>query len=248
LLSEGYKNIAWLDADIVFDNICWQEETVACLQKHKLCQLFSSVVKTHNHLESSMNYGCVQHWLDNGSIFPLEKSYHTGLAWAARSEVLSNSLLYENSIIGGADSLLWLASSSKIHNFHRLMLNHPISMLNINGYLIDFFNWAEKWNAIVSGNVGNIKGTIHSMPHGTVGDRKYISRYQILEKHNYIPKEDLFYKNNIIHCNNEKLKLDIKKYFEERNEDQLNFLVKMYRKILNKQKLKKIKKLEKNLV
>ena len=248
LLNEGYKNIAWLDADIVFHNRCWQEETVVCLKENKLCQLFSSVLTLYNHLDSKLNYGCVQHWLDSGSILPSNGSYHTGLGWAARSEVLSECNLYQNSIVGGGDSLLWLSSCPKRQNLYRMMLNHPISILNINGYLIDFFNWAEQWNKIIDGSVSNIQGTVESLPHGSKKNRTYISRYEMLKRHEYIPSKNIYYKNNVIHCSNPKLNTEIVKYFQSRNEDDLNFFTKIYNKILNKNKLNELIQIEKKLV
>ena len=43
LINDGYKNIAWLDADILFQDGFWVKDAVDCLNNYKLCVINGKV-------------------------------------------------------------------------------------------------------------------------------------------------------------------------------------------------------------
>ena len=101
LIDEGYKYIAWLDADILFQDSFWVEEALYQLKNHNLCQLFSRGIKQHSNGSETFHSGCVNYWQNTGNILPINQFYHCGYGWASTSECLKKCLLDDKSIIGG---------------------------------------------------------------------------------------------------------------------------------------------------
>lgn len=217
LLLDGFTKIAWLDADIIFDDSYWIDDAIKLLDQYKLCQLFS---RAEN--KNTFYNGCVREWKDVGSILPINSAYHTGYGWAATSEVLSSCMLYDKSILGGGDSLIWLASFSHLYNFNEIIKHHPIQKLNLKHFFKNYLSWANKWGSLIQGSVGHVYCPIKVLPHGHTKDRNYLLRYQFLIDSNYNPYQDIEYENNIITTNNHMLLILSKKYFSSRNEDQKN--------------------------
>ena len=82
-----------------------------------------------------------------------------------------------------------------------------------------YLDWSEKWGKIINGEVSYVYNNIQSLPHGNNSDKHYISRYNILAKHNYSPQKDTIYNNGILECTNDYLSKDILKYVESRKEN-----------------------------
>ena len=114
------------------------EEALYQLKNHNLCQLFSRGIKQHSNGSETFHSGCVNYWQNTGNILPINQFYHCGYGWASTSECLKKCLLYDKSIIGGGDTLIWLASLSDKKNLHQILKNHPLGRLDLNGYLIDY--------------------------------------------------------------------------------------------------------------
>jgi len=231
LIREGFKNIAWLDSDIIFDDSYWVQDCIELLKRVKLCQLFSRVQSNN-----TFHNGCVREWKETGSILPVASAYHTGYGWAARSDVLKSCLLYDKSILGGADSLIWLSSFSKKYNFSEIIKHHPIKKLNLNDFFQDFLSWSECWGDQIQGSVGHVYCPIKALSHGNTRDRNYILRYQYLIDSNYNPKKDITYKDGIIYSNNKLLNTLCLNYFKSRNEDNKsnNFMYKITKAVYNR--------------
>ena len=238
LLDENYQYIAWLDADVVFDDSFWVKDSIHCLNNYKLCQLFSQAEKIQPNGQSTFHSGCVRYWKETGNIFPVNTFYHTGYGWACRSECLRDCMLYDKSIMGGGDSLIWFGSFDGVVNIYELLYNHPIFKLDINGYIIDYLDWSERWGSIIQGDISYVCGGVRSLPHGFNSNKNYILRYDTLKKHNYNPKKDLTYNNGILECTNDKFQADINKYFRSRKEDRFSLIDKLS-KFIDKKLLEK---------
>ena len=182
--------------------------------------MFSRSAKQHISGFETLHPGCVRYWQETGNILPINSFYHTGYAWASRADCLERCLLYDKSIIGGADTLIWLASLSNNKSLFELITQHPLSTLNLNAYLIDYLNWAENWSNVIDSKVSCLYSQVKSLAHGTNKDKKYISRYQILQQENYDPQKDVFYNEGILNLKNKNLEKLIQKYFNSINEDQ----------------------------
>lgn len=219
LIEGGYENIAWLDADIVFEDSYWIQDTIESLRHHNLCQIFSRAYEL-NKLKHNFRDGCVRYWKSTGNLLPIDTLYHTGYAWACKASILKECKLYDKCLLGGADSLIWLSSfNGVVGNFFELLKSHPFYLLGLDGFFNDFQKWSKLWGSLIDGNVGHIYCPIDVLPHGLSKGRQYISRYQYLIDSKYNPNNDTFYKEGIIFSSNEKLKSFGKKYFSLRKED-----------------------------
>jgi hypothetical protein len=145
---------------------------------------------------------------------------HPGYAWAATRHALESvGGLLETGILGASDHHQALALINKAH-------------LSIPGgihpnYIKQIMEWERRARAHIGGNLGFVAGTIEHMFHGLPRDRKYISRWDILTKHQYDPLADI--KRNTsglpeLLGNKPELRRDIAKYFASRNED-INALI-----------------------
>lgn len=239
LISEGYENIAWLDSDVIFKDSHWVEDTIHCLQIYNLCQLFSTAESQLPDGKSTFRPGCVKEWSSTGSIMPTSRAYHTGYAWASRSDILSKCLLYDKAIIGGGDSLIWFASFSNTFNLSEIIKNHPISHLGLSNYVLDYLNWGKIWGELINSKVSYISCGLTSLSHGYKKDRAYKSRYSSLSEYNYDPNQDLHYQNDLLQSSNSPLNKKIVDYFKNRNEDELLFLSKFLNKASQWQKLRR---------
>lgn len=224
LIDSNYKYIAWLDADVIFQDSFWVKDAINNLQNNNLCQLFSRAINMHTNGSQTNHVGCVRYWQETGNILPVSSVYHTGYAWASRSDCLSSCSLYDKAIIGGGDSLSWLGAFNNSLSLFEVMTRHPIGRLQLNDFLMDYFDWSEKWSNVIQSKVSCIYSQIKSLAHGKNQNKKYISRYNILDKHNFNPKKDCFYNDGILDIKNKELTFEIKKYFDSIQEDKLSFI------------------------
>lgn len=247
LIDENFENIAWLDSDIVFENSFWVNDTIECLKENHVCQLFSIAEKIH-HNHSTFHPSAVRSWKETGNILPVSQPYHTGYAWAAQSSILSQCNLYDKSITGGADSLIWLSSFAQDYNFSELIASHPIFQLKCKPYYFDFINWSKKWGSLVQSKVDYIYCNIKSLYHGNANEKQYISRYSILDKCKFDPSIDLIYnKEGALETKNKFLSKQIHKYLLNRKEDKKCLLQKLNDWLQNIELKQNQKKLEKKL-
>lgn len=212
LISEGFKNIAWLDGDILFLDSNWPQEICKTLEQYKLCQVFKAAsIKTHASGYPMVGPSSVKFFNDTGLLFhqpPLSisgikagmlKGGQSGFGWAARAEVLAKVLLYENSVIGGADKLMLAASFTNdledkdfaSITWSRRSCSHCGYKHRSDAYADDYHQWAERWFNSVKGSVGYANLHITDMFHGLRSDRNYTTRHDILLKHGFDPARDL---------------------------------------------------------
>mgnify|MGYP001348081324 CR=1 FL=1 len=224
LIDSNYKYIAWLDADVIFQDSFWVKDAINNLQNNNLCQLFSRANNMHVNGSQTTHTGCVRYWQETGNVLPVGAVYHTGYAWASRADCLSSCGLYDKAIIGGGDSLVWLGSLNNNLSLFQIMTQHPLGKLQLNAFLMDYFNWSEKWSNIIQSKVSCIYSQIKSLAHGKNVNKKYISRYNILDKYNFNPQVDCFYEKNVLNTKNQGLSLEVDKYFKSINEDKISFM------------------------
>ena len=230
LIDLNYSYVAWLDADIVFEDSSWVSKAINKLKTNVICQLFSSAVALDSFGCEKKYQGCVSYWSETGNILPANTSFSTGYAWAAKSTLFKDIMLYDKCIIGGADSLLWLAFfySSRFNN---LLKKHPFNYLDIDIFLQDYLFWAKKWGFLIGGNFGFVDTEITVLNHGSSSDRQYASRYHHLSIHKYNPAVDTFYDKDILYVSNKKLLRSIFNYFKSRKEDGNSFMLNFRKKV-----------------
>jgi hypothetical protein len=224
-LPRDWKYAAWIDADIFFRKKEWASETVYALQHHDIVQPWEHCYDLGPNDEHLMTHNSfARQWVkDPITTSKLGKGYtfaHPGYAWAAtRGTLEKTGGLLEVAALGAADHHMALAILGKAH------LSLPGGMHP--NYTAAVKEWERRAMAHLGQNLGFVHGTIEHRWHGDKAARKYISRWDILKKHQFDPIADL--KRNVsgvfeLIGNKPEFKRDLMQYFASRNED-INALV-----------------------
>ena len=216
LLPNTWKAVAWIDADIEFENTSWALDTLKILNGSKdIVQLFSHCVDMDKN-ESTLNI-----FNSFGYSFSKNKAYtikgldywHPGYAWAMTRKAYEKVGIYDKGILGSGDSIMALSLINKIH----INLNYQYHT----DYKQSMLDYQEKAKTL---RLGYVPGVIRHHYHGTKANRKYVERWQILINHQYSPVHNLTYDDVGIlvpttFFSNE-FKNDIMQYFKDRKEDE----------------------------
>jgi hypothetical protein len=219
LLPPDWKAVAWIDADIEFENPGWALDTLRILNGSKdVVQLFShcvdmSPVGEAMKIFTSWGYQYTKRLPYSAST---ANYWHPGYAWACTRKAYERmGGLYDKGILGSGDNIMAL---SYIQRGIDIGLNSENSS--------DYKKTAEEFQSRVKNlRVGYVPGVIRHYYHGSKVNRKYGERWKILVNHKYSPAKHVTYdKNGILvptaECPQELLD-DIMSYFGERDEDDI---------------------------
>lgn len=226
-LPYNWEYVAWIDADIEFHRKDWAQETLHQLQHYMIVQMFQNaidlgptgeIIGTHN--------GFVWSYIQ-GKPRPTKNCYgysqphwHPGFAWAARREAIDLiGGLYDVSMLGSGDHLMaWgLIGENKL----------PNTMTD--GYIKSLQHWIDRAERTITRDIGYVQGTLSHFFHGKKRDRRYNSRWAILEKHKFCPvkdiKRDFQGLYQLEHDGSSRMiqfRDDLRGYFRARNEDSID--------------------------
>lgn len=188
------QKIAWLDADILFENPAWAAETSAMLEKTPVVQPFERAVRlprgTTEHDGTGMAYQgfaavCARqpHLLMGGDF---ASHGHTGFAWAARREVFAGLGLYDACIAGSGDHMMAHAFCG---DWTSACVDRIIGPAN--RHRVCFTQWCRAVYPRVRARVGHVPGTALHLWHGEVEDRRYVDRNRELAGFGFDPATDI---------------------------------------------------------
>jgi hypothetical protein len=214
LLPDDWTKVAWVDADLDFDNIHWAQDTVKLLDYYDIVQCFSHCI------DMDINEDPMNIWQGAGFQYchkmkrGLKMNYwHCGYAWACTRKFYEQmGGLYDVSILGSGDHNMmtaWLGSPDSIPG-----TCHP-----------DYKKTIEAYTRQVKGaSIGYTPGVIRHFFHGSKVNRKYRERWEILVRYQYNPVEHTKRDDNGLLIASDTcpkgLLEDIYQYFLERNEDE----------------------------
>ena len=214
-LPTDARFIAWIDADVHFEETTWVEDTIEKLKEHPFVQMFRQAKDLGPNGEIvSQDRSFVHRWLTGD--YTEKKRGRSGLAWAATREALTSvGGLIDWGIVGSGD---W---------FMAFALTEQITDSNLStksgGYSRDaIMLWANRCQQYIKKNLGYVDLTVYHNWHGKKINRGYNTRWLILSENQFNPLTDLEYaENRLIQLGADKPKLlaDIKEYFHSRNED-----------------------------
>jgi hypothetical protein len=217
LLPPKWKAMAWIDADVEFENVDWAMNALKVLNGCRdVIQLFSHAVDMDKRMEAM-------------SIFPsfgfqyTKKSryggtginmWHPGYAWACTRKAYDRmGGLYELSILGSGD-----------HNMSFSFIGQPDKSLNqdtTDGYKESLRLFQLRAAHL---RLGYVPGVIRHHFHGSKKNRKYHERWQILVDGAYDPALHMMKNKDGLLVPTElcpqKMLDEILAYFAERNEDE----------------------------
>jgi hypothetical protein len=216
LLPSNWKAVAWIDADIEFENGNWASDTLRVLNGHRdIVQLFSHAVDMDKKMDAMSIFTSFGFQYSKGKAYggTGPNFWHPGFAWAITRKAYEKvGGLYELSVLGSGDHNMAL---SLIKNGRKSVNN-----LVTEEYKDSIVNWEHLASKI---RLGYVPGVIRHYFHGTKQNRKYAERWQIIVKHKYNPLTHVTYRHDglLIPTNScpKELLHDIMDYFKERNED-----------------------------
>ena len=157
-LPDHVTKIAWIDADIVFDNRNWAVETSKALDSFGIVQPWEHC----RSLNPDYSASAVFDSLGGKGDHDLRK-YHCGFAWAARREMFP---IYDRSIYGGGDTVTscWANGVEPPQNY----------LLDAEAAAI----YRTRVEAVSCGTIGCVPGTIRHLYHGKRVNRRYSKRHK----------------------------------------------------------------------
>ena len=175
-LPGSCRKVAWLDADILFDEPDWLQRTSEALETHVVVQPFSQAVRLgrdNREVEGVVPDESFAACFARDPSLAKKASFfdhgHTGYAWAARRELFDRCGLYDACLTGANDHLmahLFAGSALQSHCIRRTIGDSP-------AFADHFRSWAYAAWDVVGGSLGLVAGRIRHRWHGEVADRRY---------------------------------------------------------------------------
>jgi hypothetical protein len=188
-VPDRYTKIAWVDADILFTNPAWIVETSERLEDTPVVQPFSHAVRLRPREttdfgggERSRGFCFTRAALPSLARLRYHIHGHTGFAWAADRQLLSDIGLYDAAIVGTGDHLMAHAFSG---DFGSACLQVVLGASS--GFLDHFRGWAQHAWGRVGGRLGHVGGAVLHLWHGETANRGYARRYRELTGLGYDP-------------------------------------------------------------
>lgn len=220
-LPQDCTKVAWLDADILFDNYRWIYDAEVALERYPLVQLFESVYNEGQPQSGAVALrqrvspapGRTVRKISDGSFDCLTGK--TGYAWAARRSMLAETGFYDRCIIGAGDAVMAWAAYGQIWPGE-----HYAPDVFSSEQLDDIREWARRFYSQVRGEVGFVPGAIHHLDHSSTEGRDYKNRPFILKRHDFSPAQDIREIGGVWHWDSPKYEMhqEIREYFIRRQD------------------------------
>lgn len=217
LLPNNWKAVAWIDADIEFENSSWALDTLKVLNGCRdIVQLFSHALDLNKELESMSIFPSFGYQYTKKAKYGKSgiNMWHPGYAWACTKKAYEKmGGLYDISILGAGD-----------HNMSFALIKKAEQSVNANvteDYKQSIIEFGRKVQML---RLGYIPGIIRHYYHGSKKNRKYCERWQILVNNYYEPTKHIKKHSTglLIPTENcpKTMLAEIYSYFAERNEDE----------------------------
>jgi hypothetical protein len=224
------RKIAWVDCDVVFQQHDWARLTSDLLDEVVLAQPFQDVCEIAcdvpldqpDHPDNerrghSLAYGLAAgtldaHILDQNMRL---KGWNSGLAWAARREVLHEHGFYDACIMGSGNRAIVCAALGRFDYAQQYLQMSP-------RWMEHYMAWARPHFESVHGSVGFIGGTLLHLWHGNLKDRRYSDRHRDFRQFDFDPYVDIAADaHGCWRWNSEKPQMHqyVRDYFAARKED-----------------------------
>lgn len=182
-LPSDVDAIAWIDADILFLNANWVEETKEKLRTRQVVQLFADGYNLFpsGRLES-VGKGSGFNYVKNRRLYLNSFQSHPGFAWAGRAEWLKQYGLYDKAVCLSGDTVIVKGVSGHVIDIEQLM--SP-------GWQADVKTWSDNVSGIIKGSLDYVQGSVLHLMHGTWNNRKYGDRWAYLLDYGFNPATDI---------------------------------------------------------
>lgn len=191
-LPPWVQKVAWIDADVLFENAEWYNEASCLLDQSSVVQLFERIIRlpqgriSYDGKGESWTSFCAKRLRDPGcERHGWDRHGHTGFAWAAQRGVLDACGLFDLALPGCGDHLM-------AHAFVSDLDSRCIeTMVGIGTPLHRaFVRWGKAYQQRGC-RIGNVSGTILHLWHGETKNRNYNLRCQELKALRFDPRTDI---------------------------------------------------------
>lgn len=205
-LPADCDKVAWLDGDVLFENANWVQDTAARLERYHIVQPFSEACWLHpgqtwaprDYFKFGHQEGHSMHGLGAGLATVPRTEHaerltqfmlhgHTGFGWAARRKSVAKHGLYAHHILGHGDVVF----SQALFGNHEYWRTHRYAG-EMPGPLSEHqTRWSRDFFETIQGSVSFTPGRVFHLWHGTIQNRHYGSRFQMLVDYSFHPEQDL---------------------------------------------------------
>ena len=213
----AYDKVAWVDADVLFENSHWMADLARILEDVPVAQCFSSVsiFNRSNTFAALQRLSLAQAAGARNASMENLRVFQPGFAWAARRSLLSRCSLYDFLVVGGDDVLMATAFLG--------WNNHPDPRLMLSTQMYRHYaHWRKKAQKMAKGAVGCVEGRIFHLWHGHSANRQYLERYGYLKEHDFDCTKDIAIgKDGLWHWATDKPNLHarVRQFFLDRKDD-----------------------------
>lgn len=193
-LPDRFTKVAWLDADVLFENADWAPRTSELLERFPVVQPYEQAIRLPRGQHAFDGAGAkveafaavLRRDPDAVTSGEYRRHGHTGHAWAARREVFARDGLYDACIAGGGDHLMAHAFAGDWESacLHALLPNSPRHRAHA-------VAWCERIYPRVRASVASTMGTLLHLWHGGESHRRYEERHFRLAATGFDPERDL---------------------------------------------------------
>lgn len=227
-LPPDWKQVAWIDADVIFSRQDILEATVHQLQIYDVVQMFSHAIDLGPQGEPIQTHnGFAWSYDQNDRMPPQGPGYdgyygyntnrgfwHPGYAWAANRSFINKVGLFTSGILGSGDHHMAMAFINQVQRSYPKDTGKR--------YVDELQDYQSLCNQFLNGNLGYVSGSIFHEWHGKKKDRRYVDRWKILTGNDFDPDDDIYRDwQGLYQIVPEKPRLrdQIRLYFGARNED-----------------------------
>jgi hypothetical protein len=175
-LHPACTKVAWLDADVLFENANWPREASAALDEYVVIQPFEECYRLPRG--ASAYGGCGERWLGFAAAYRraspgvatgrYKEHGHVGFAWAARRALLDEMGLRDTDPNGHSDHLM---AHAMVGDWNTVCVRRLVGA--VGPYAESTRKWARKFYDAVRGNLGFVSGSLLHLWHGRIADRRY---------------------------------------------------------------------------
>jgi len=192
-LPVEYTHVLWVDADLLFP-ANYVPLVNDAFRNKDVIQGFETVVYLgkDDKPDGTRNTSCARYNVGRTPVVTSARFSSPGFVWgASRTHLRRVGGLYDKLITGGSD-VAWAAS---VYGDTRIVRHHPwseASKVNVLEYMVNARQFPPR--------VGYVSTTIRHLYHGTIADRKYNERNQLLRDAAFDPAVHLTYASNGTLC------------------------------------------------
>jgi hypothetical protein len=219
-LPKDWHFVSWVDRDVVFQADSWVNESIEKLKKSDVIQTWNKLFyldENHKMLYPDDPDFSIFYTKSNPHFY--DKKGHSGMGWAINKNFYNKiGKIIDWQIVGGGDATF--AFCCGIKNKERLK---ELPSVQTEGMKNEILRYGKLFDNI---NYDYVEATIYHYPHGTIENRQYTTRRNILNENNFNPSEDIFYNSEgVIEFSEKwsnKASIQIENFFKSRKEDQFH--------------------------